>query len=525
MLKKIFLLLFVVSAILQAQDYSMRLIKSNSDDYPYLHSSVQAFYRGGEPVTGLSDSNFTVLFDSSPVDSLGIQTYEEAGLGLDILLCLDLSGSMRGKPLQIMKDAVLQFIDELRDIDRLAVLGYADSVILVADFTNNKDYLRKMIDGIKAGGSQTALYYGCSKGLDRLMNEGEKAGKILVVMGDGKNESKVESYTEADVILKAAGESIPIFAIGYTRVDPVYLQSLEKMAESTGGNYYYSPGDAALKEQYGILYRQILNIYLLHYFVNAAGDGAEHSIIVQSDIGGVRKTVEGKVRVPVTGELLTEEGTIIEGIPNWAIYAAAGVAVLLLLLAVILAVSGSRRRMREEQKAIEQERRFFHQQLEDEKKRRENIEKNIEEVKENISKQESIKNESIETKEQEQKHDPVDREKTVILRPGAEEISAGRIKMEIKTGALAGKVYFINREGASIGKSDDNTIVLPENTVSRQHAKIDYLRDSFYLVDLLSSNGTFLNGQRIKNGVIQNGDVFKIGRVEGVFTFHPADTK
>lgn len=74
-----------------------------------------------------------------------------------------------------------------------------------------------------------------------------------------------------------------------------------------------------------------------------------------------------------------------------------------------------------------------------------------------------------------------------------------------------GAVIPINRE-VTIGRKDDNSIVLNEGYVSGHHARV-YLRNNQYILeDLNSTNGTALNGQKVENKVyIKNGDEIKIG--------------
>ena len=49
----------------------------------------------------------------------------------------------------------------------------------------------------------------------------------------------------------------------------------------------------------------------------------------------------------------------------------------------------------------------------------------------------------------------------------------------------------------SIGRSDSNDLVLATSQISRQHAKINRIGEQLYVQDLSSSNGTFVNGERI----------------------------
>lgn len=70
----------------------------------------------------------------------------------------------------------------------------------------------------------------------------------------------------------------------------------------------------------------------------------------------------------------------------------------------------------------------------------------------------------------------------------------------------------------SIGRSADCDIVLDEETVSKRHARIDWLGDGAELEDLSSSNGTFVNGQRLKGrSRLEDNDALSFGDVQVLF--------
>ncbi len=74
-----------------------------------------------------------------------------------------------------------------------------------------------------------------------------------------------------------------------------------------------------------------------------------------------------------------------------------------------------------------------------------------------------------------------------------------------------GSVIPLNRE-VTIGRKDDNTVVLKEGYVSSHHAKIFLKNTSYILQDLNSTNGTVLNGDKIlEKEIIKSGDEIKIG--------------
>lgn len=66
----------------------------------------------------------------------------------------------------------------------------------------------------------------------------------------------------------------------------------------------------------------------------------------------------------------------------------------------------------------------------------------------------------------------------------------------------------------TIGRYEDNTIELDDDFVSGSHAEIFYEQGTWWLQDLGSTNGTFLNTQRVNNRIrLSNGDIVQFGRV------------
>ena len=67
------------------------------------------------------------------------------------------------------------------------------------------------------------------------------------------------------------------------------------------------------------------------------------------------------------------------------------------------------------------------------------------------------------------------------------------------------------RQRTLIGRSEHNDVCLPSPYLSRHHAVIVGTPEGYYLVDLNSSNGVLLNGQRIDRTVLCDEDVLTVG--------------
>ncbi|GIU84607.1 MAG: hypothetical protein KatS3mg008_1382 [Acidimicrobiales bacterium] len=70
---------------------------------------------------------------------------------------------------------------------------------------------------------------------------------------------------------------------------------------------------------------------------------------------------------------------------------------------------------------------------------------------------------------------------------------------------------------AMLGRAEDADVRITDPKVSRRHAEISLRRDRYLLRDLGSTNGTFLNGRRIDQSALVDGDVIRLGDSEILF--------
>lgn len=102
-------------------------------------------------------------------------------------------------------------------------------------------------------------------------------------------------------------------------------------------------------------------------------------------------------------------------------------------------------------------------------------------------------------------------------RPGVVEIEA-RFREpgpgEITASLLlpGGQRVPLGAEAISIGRAPESTIVLGDQNASRRHAEIRPIEGRFAIVDLASTNGTVVNGRRVSEQVLNDGDTITFGQ-------------
>ncbi|MFN3785667.1 MAG: FHA domain-containing protein [Thiothrix sp.] len=75
----------------------------------------------------------------------------------------------------------------------------------------------------------------------------------------------------------------------------------------------------------------------------------------------------------------------------------------------------------------------------------------------------------------------------------------------------------IKTTSVTFGRHDKNDVVLPDRTTSNHHARITVVRDDCFLEDLNSTNGTYVNQQRVERHLLEDGDVIGIGKYHAIF--------
>ena len=81
----------------------------------------------------------------------------------------------------------------------------------------------------------------------------------------------------------------------------------------------------------------------------------------------------------------------------------------------------------------------------------------------------------------------------------------------ILSGGAKGTEFRLDQPRTSLGRGPGVDIALDDDSMSREHAAVEFAKRGFRLRDLDSTNGTLLNGGECKQGELKHGDKFQIG--------------
>jgi len=218
-----------------------------------------------------------VIFALAKPESITEETkvYTE---GIDIVLAVDVSGSMRAMDFEIkgervdrleaVKDVLEKFIPK-RPNDRIALVAFAALAYTVCPLTLDHDWLEKNLERISIGMMEdgTAIGSAISASLNRLKDV-ETKEKIIILLTDGRNNAGRISPLVAAEAAKALGVKIYTIGAGTKGLAPYPVQDmfgnialrsvkieidedlLKKIAKETGGMYFRATDLSSLEEIY-----------------------------------------------------------------------------------------------------------------------------------------------------------------------------------------------------------------------------------------------------------------------------------
>ncbi len=196
-----------------------------------------------------------------------------SGEGIDIMLCMDVSGSMlaqdfRPNRLEAMKQVAADFVDR-RPTDRIGLVIFAGESFTSAPLTMDRNTLKSQILNARTGylADGTAIGDGLGTSIERL-KESQASSRVVILLTDGDDQGGLLDPLTAKEIAKALG--IKVYTIGMategfadaprqteeggvaTRPQKVNIdeQLLRDIAAETGGMYFRARDNESLQHIY-----------------------------------------------------------------------------------------------------------------------------------------------------------------------------------------------------------------------------------------------------------------------------------
>ena len=446
-----------------------------------------------------------------------VQTLAETGLGMAVTVLLDVSGSMAGGPLNAIRGGLVKFTSEATLGDRVAICTVADETRCDANWNDTPDQIKAALAGLKSRGSLTRLWDGLLTVIGKYPES--PLARRLVVISDGHDEGS--QHTLDEVIAAAAAAHVVIDSIGMTRSDAKFLMNLAKLSTATGGLHRPAPSLTILEQLVGGGIKRYRMLPVVTFRAEGVqSDGKAHPFLVTWN--GLEATVdttvpedpkpvvaepkaETPIAVPEVVPVVPTPVVTAEGIEKLWLYIGAGmVAALVLGLVAFLMLRGRKAAMAPMPAA-------FPPSLPGSSPQAFGARSSPPPT--------TLPKGSVYMALPPEP--PPARQPTWFQAPTKLKPSAWLVCIE---GAAVGKSFPIDEAQYWIGAGANNHLMLPDDpTVSGSHACIVFENGSLGVIDHRSTNGMFVNDERLTDArrVLQAGDRITVGR--SIFVVRPHD--
>jgi Ca-activated chloride channel family protein len=195
------------------------------------------------------------------------------GEGIDIVLCMDVSGSMLSQDfapnrLEAAKAVAIDFINS-RPVDRFALVIFSGESFTLSPLTTNHEVILQQIKSLRSGMLQdgTLIGEGLAKSVERLSSVGGAKSKVVILLTDGKEEAPETRIIDPLTALQIAKvKGVKVYTVGMAG-DPMaqrFTQNftptsnlddalLQRIARETGGTYFRARDREGLE----VIYSQI----------------------------------------------------------------------------------------------------------------------------------------------------------------------------------------------------------------------------------------------------------------------------
>ena len=87
-------------------------------------------------------------------------------------------------------------------------------------------------------------------------------------------------------------------------------------------------------------------------------------------------------------------------------------------------------------------------------------------------------------------------------------------RLVVLTEGFTGRTYELKVDRTTVGRVEDNAFQVPEASVSSHHCEILLRGDQVIVKDLDSTNGSYINGQKVSESPLKSGQILRLGQLE-----------
>jgi tight adherence protein B len=211
--------------------------------------------------------------------------------GKSVVLAIDRSQSMKGKPLAQAVAAARAFVQARPQGDRIAITTFATRATFLTGFSPDSSDTFGALGSIKVDPKQGTMLY------DDLVLAAHKqarvpfAGRVIIIVTDGNETRSTSTLEQAIAAARAAQAAVYVVAIESPQFNPA---PLEEIAEKTGGRYFGTSSSEGIARVYATIAKELARTWRVEY-VTAARPGDR--IRVSASVVG-HGSVDSQIAIP-----------------------------------------------------------------------------------------------------------------------------------------------------------------------------------------------------------------------------------
>ena len=248
----------------------------STSSYPDIRVSVVTS-RAGSAVPRLTENGRPVQINDA----------QNLGRAKSVVIAIDHSQSMKGKPLANAVAAARAFIAAKPLADRVAVSAFATEQLFLTGFSTDGSDADGALRSIHVDPVQgTTLYDGIIAAASQLDQEPLPA-RVIIVVTDGNETRSDASLDQTIAAVRGVGASVYVVAIESPKFNP---DPLKQLAAQTGGAYRGTSSSATLSQQYAAIAAELRRTWWLTY-ATAARPGDSATLRAYANGSGSRPSV------------------------------------------------------------------------------------------------------------------------------------------------------------------------------------------------------------------------------------------
>jgi tight adherence protein C len=261
--------------------------------YPDVQLVVSVSDGQGRGVRGLDAAELVIRENGLAQQARVLPASEAAPVAL--VLVLDTSGSMGGRPLNDAKKAMTSLIDALGPKDQAAIITFSATVRVAQPLTRDKAALTSATQAGVAGGD-TAIYDALAAAIAAAQAAPPEARRAIVLLTDGVDTGS--RVNRAATLTELGRQKLPVYVVGLG--NDLDRPALAAIGSASAGRFVEAPTSGDLAAIYAGLAEQLLVQYAVTYRSSAlSADGAAITIeLTLQRAGNTVATAATSYRVP-----------------------------------------------------------------------------------------------------------------------------------------------------------------------------------------------------------------------------------